>query len=33
MLGMELTEIITLTIEGMAKVAGKLELDGSLSEA
>lgn len=30
MLGMELTEIITLTIEGMCKIAGQLELDGSL---
>jgi len=30
MLNMELTEIITLTIEGMATVADQLELDGSL---
>ena len=32
MLGMDLTEIITLTIEGMAKIADQLELDGSLTE-
>jgi putative nucleotidyltransferase with HDIG domain len=32
MLGMELTEIITLTIEGMATVADQLELDGRLAE-
>jgi putative nucleotidyltransferase with HDIG domain len=32
MLGMELTEIITLTIEGMATIAGQLELDGRLAE-
>ncbi|MBI9065921.1 MAG: HDIG domain-containing protein [Salinivirgaceae bacterium] len=29
---MELTEIITLTIEGMAKIADQLELDGRLAE-
>lgn len=33
MLGMELTEIITLTIEGMKTIAGELELDGRLTEA
>ncbi|MBN1118624.1 MAG: HDIG domain-containing protein [Bacteroidales bacterium] len=33
MLGMELTGIITLTIEGMAKIADQLELDGRLSES
>lgn len=32
MLNMELTEIITLTIEGMSKVATDLELDGSLAK-
>lgn len=32
MLGMELTEIISLTIEGMADIADKLELDGSLAK-
>jgi len=31
MLGMELGEIITLTIEGMATVADQLELDGRLA--
>ena len=30
LLGMELSEIITLTIEGMATVADQLELDGRL---
>jgi predicted hydrolase (HD superfamily) len=30
MLDMELTEIISLTIEGMAEIADQLELDGSL---
>lgn len=32
MMEMELTEIITLTIEGMQKIAGQLELDGRLRE-
>jgi putative nucleotidyltransferase with HDIG domain len=32
MLEMELSEIISLTIEGMAKIADKLELDGRLAE-
>lgn len=32
MLEMELSEIITLTIEGMAEIAGELELDGRLAE-
>ena len=32
MLEMELTEIITLTIEGMATIADQLELDGRLDE-
>mgnify|MGYP006276484133 FL=1 len=32
MLDMELSQIITLTIEGMAKIADELELDGRLAE-
>jgi putative nucleotidyltransferase with HDIG domain len=32
MLGMELSQIISLTIEGMAKIADQLELDGRLAE-
>jgi predicted hydrolase (HD superfamily) len=32
MLGMELTEIISLTIEGMGKIADVLELDGRLAQ-
>lgn len=32
MLEMELSEIITLTIEGMAKIADQLELDGRLAD-
>jgi len=32
MLKMDLSEIITLTIEGMAKIAEQLELDGRLAE-
>jgi predicted hydrolase (HD superfamily) len=32
MLGMELSEIITLTIEGMGTVADQLELDGRLAQ-
>ncbi|TKG94294.1 HDIG domain-containing protein [Puteibacter caeruleilacunae] len=31
MLGMEMSEIITLTIEGMAQIADQLELDGRLA--
>ena len=31
LLGMELSEIITLTIEGMQEIAGDLELDGRLA--
>lgn len=33
MLEMELTEIISLTIEGMTKIADQLELDGRLAQA
>ncbi len=32
MLDMELSQIITLTIEGMSKIADQLELDGRLAE-
>lgn len=32
MMDMELTQLITLTIEGMAKIADQLELDGRLAE-
>ncbi len=32
MMGMELSQVITLTIEGMANIAGDLELDGRLAE-
>ncbi|HAM98042.1 MAG TPA: hydrolase [Marinilabiliales bacterium] len=31
MMGMELTQVIELTIEGMAKIADQLELDGRLA--
>lgn len=32
MMEMDLSEIITLTIQGMAKIAGQLELDGRLAQ-
>jgi putative nucleotidyltransferase with HDIG domain len=32
MMEMDLTEIITLTIQGMAKIAAQLELDGQLAQ-